>query len=457
MAEKIFKVEDIYKPMAQQMRAHESSAKYRLFGGAAGGGKTEWLIWEAILRSLKYDFPLTGALFRRSFPELESTIIRRMLDVLPSWAYSYNKNAHLLTLFNKSRIEFCYAESDDDVIRYQSREYDWIGVDELTHFSEYKFIYLLTRLRTTKPVKVKFFGATNPGGVGHAWVKSRWVTKDCDSPGYRPEEYEFIPAKVTDNLYLMKANPDYINNLKMLPDSERKALLDGDWDVYQGQFFSEWSPSRHIVEPFDVPENWRLILSWDDGVRAPRAVNLYAVDNDRHIWCIWEYYRKDEGLLDAARNIKDELQRAGYWDRIEKLVVDPSMKKTDGTTSSVEMLESLGFGFKAGEIELGNNDRKEGWRLMKLYLSHKPYEEPLLKFFHNCTNIIRTLPEQIYYERGGLSKMEDLDSRGEDHAVDNCRYMLMSIAESPVRMGGNSGEIHIAARRYYPNTILRPN
>lgn len=549
----------IYEPLPQQKKFHMSPAKYRLLGGAVGGGKTAAIMAEAVMRSVKYDFPLTGAIFRRSFPELESTIIRGMLNMLPNWFYKYNQSQHVMTLKNGSIIEFCYAESDADVIRYQSREWDWLAFDELTHFcldgatevltkdgwmgiahiedkevmtlsdggdlewnkvlalnefdyngkmafinqrngvsflctpnhkqlierkngweyirtdelpgsawlkrggnwkgkivlkksfkhsnkghnevesvnmgdwceflgwyladgysfclrgdkspvvgirqmkrveslekvldnmgwrwkynkdgkyeifsrqlytevhklgktytkyvpqevkelnkellsrffkgfmlgdghvnpklekksytvglaneqliddlqeislklgyvatkgfqrlneggekvyqvwrlsitkrgrqacqinrndihtfpsrgkvycptvennhnfvmrfngrvmitgnSEYQFTYLGTRVRTTKPIKTKIFGGTNPGGRGHQFVKERWITKNCEQENYNPNDYDFISAGIYDNPYLMENNPDYLENLKMLPDKERKALLEGD-------------------------------------------------------------------------------------------------------------------------------------------------------------------------------------------------------------------------------------
>jgi len=199
-----------------------------------------------------------------------------------------------MTLTNGSRIEFCYAENDNDVIRYNSREWDFLGIDELTHFSKYQFTYLLTRLRTTKPLKTKFFAATNPGSIGHSFVKERWITKDCKDQGYDPKEYEFIPAGIKDNPYLMKANPDYIANLENLPEGEKRALLYGDWDVYQGQFFTEFDRSVHVVQPFEIPDTWRIIMGWDEGTKAPRSVHLYAIDKDQRVGWFWEYYKKGE-------------------------------------------------------------------------------------------------------------------------------------------------------------------
>jgi len=378
-----------------------------------------------------------------------------MLNMLPTWFYKYNQSQHILTLKNGSIIEFCYSESDGDVTRYQSREWDWVAADELTHFSKYQWTYLMTRLRTSKPINTKFFGATNPGGKGHKWVKERWVDKNCQDDKYKPKQYDFIPAGVLENPYIMENNPDYIENLEMLPEKERKALLEGNWDIYEGMFFSEWSPVRHIVDDFDIPENWQLIMGWDDGTKAPRSVHIYAIDNDQHIWCIWEYYKAGENLAQAAENIRRELKENNMWGRVYKLVVDPSMKTANSHTSisSIEVLENMGFGFQVGNIELGNNNRQEGWRLLKSYLSHKPYEEPILKFFRSCGNIIRTIPEMIYYQsRSGVaSKVEDLNTKQEDHACDDARYTIMSLDRVPSRFE-SSASVEIKKRGYVPKS-----
>ena len=422
----------IYDPLPQQRKFHMSTAKYRLLGGAVGGGKTIGIIGEALMRSLKYDFPITGAIFRRSFPELEATIIRTMLNMLPTWFYKYNQQQHLMTLKNGSMIEFCYAESDNDVIRYQSREWDWLAMDELTHFSQFQWSYLLSRLRTTKPINTKFFAATNPGSRGHNFVKERWITKNCKDENYKPNEYDFIPAGIMENPYILESNPDYIENLKMLPEKERKALLEGNWDIFEGVFFPEWSFSKHVVDDFDVPEDWQLVMGWDDGTREPRAVYVCAIDPDQKVWCVWEYYKAGENLVQAAETIRSKLKEAGYWGRIYKCVVDPSMKREDSQTgiNSVEVLEGMGFGFQLGSIELGNNDRVEGWRIMKSYMMFKPYEEPLFKVFRSCSNFIRTVPQLIYYQpkSNATSKKEDLNSDSEDHCLtgDTKVYVLDS-------------------------------
>lgn len=446
----------VYDPLPQQRKFHLSPAKYRLLGGAVGGGKTMAIIAEAIMRSYKYNFPLVGAIFRRSFPELESTIIRGILNILPNWTYKYNQAQHVLTFNNGSIIEFCYAESDADVFRYNSRQWDWLAIDEVTHFTEFQFTYLNTRVRTVKPIKTKFFAATNPGNVGHNAIKERFITKTCKAEKYRPEDYDFIPAGIYDNPYLMENNPDYLDNLSALPEKERKALLEGNWDVFEGIFFPEWDFTKHVVEDFEVPDDWELVMGWDDGTREPRAVYVCAIDSDQRVWCVWEYYERNENLNVAAENIRRKLKENGMWNRIYKCVVDPSMRRKDSQTgmSSTEVLEGMGFGFKLGMVELGNNNRVEGWRVMKTYLSHKPYEEPLLKFFKSCGNMIRTLPLLTYYQSrsSAESKKEDLDSRQEDHSADAIRYLLMSLDRLPSRFESSSF-LEIKRRNYTPRSI----
>jgi hypothetical protein len=257
----------------------------------------------------------------------------------------------------------------------------------------------------------------------------------------------------------MKADPDYVNRLMQLPETERKALLYGDWDLFQGMFFTEFDPTIHVIKPFSVPETWTYILGWDDGIAVPRSVHLYAIDPERHVWCIYEYYRKGESIPVAGRNIRDELVRLGYWELITKTVVDPSMAAKDTTSgqNSISMLEGLGFGFKMGQIESGNNDRKEGWRLVKTYLSHAPYEQPLLKFFDTCENMVRTVPQMVYRaSRQAASdegiKREDLDTNLEDHAADELRYVLMSLDDLPMRFQPEG--IRLSRRAYVPHSSL---
>jgi hypothetical protein len=182
-------VTDAYDPFPRQREFHSSAAKYRLFGGAAGPGKTKALLFEAIMQAREVASCDT-LLLRRTFPELESSLItyfRR--DVPRSWYESYNASKHVVTWKNGSTTRFGYCRNEGDVYQYQGAEFLFIGIDELTHFTLKQWQFLTSRNRC--PVSVYsnganegkrivpcMAGATNPGNIGHAWVKALWVDKE---------------------------------------------------------------------------------------------------------------------------------------------------------------------------------------------------------------------------------------------------------------------------------------
>ena len=171
----------LYQSQPRQTVFHSSQADCRMYGGAAGGGKTEAILWEAFMLCMDDNYKnLKGAIFRKTFPELDKFFIQRALDKFPKAVYTYSKKEHIMR-FKKtgSSIEFSYCESDADVGRYQGAEWDFLAIDGFTHHTEFVFKYLFGRLRTDKKDwRPKFFGGTNPGGVGHAWVKRIWADKE---------------------------------------------------------------------------------------------------------------------------------------------------------------------------------------------------------------------------------------------------------------------------------------
>lgn len=451
-----------YKPYAHQKKFHESGAKYRLIGGARGPGKTTALIAESVMRAHMYGIPVSIGMIRRTYPELERTLIREMLGMLDPSMYRYNAAQHVLTWTAGpgvgGHIDFIHLESDEDVYKYKSHEWDFIGWDEITENTEYQFIYLLGSLRSTKPgVNVKFYAGTNPTGIGAGWVKARFVSKTCTESGYNPAEYEFIPARVFDNKALIKNDPDYVKRLEALPEQERKALLYGSWDALQGMFFPEFSVEKHVVKPFPVPEDWRLILAIDEGrATDPRAGLILGVDVDSHVWVVWEYYVKGKNLREGMEDLRKQLQEAGYWGRVYKCVVPADIKNSAPEIGSMKILEDMGFGFQLGHVELADRNRQEGWRVLKSYLSARPWEDPLLKIFSCCHNLLRTLPTLAYYKATTGGKKEDIDSRQEDHMADCLRYGIMSLEWRPSRFGGTQIRadhfIKPIAREYVPRT-----
>ncbi|MEG0020859.1 MAG: phage terminase large subunit, partial [Oscillospiraceae bacterium] len=237
-----------------------------LFGGAAGGGKSYAQLIDCFLYGLKY--PKSKQLIlRRTLPELEKSLIRVSLELFSDEVYKYNSSKHTGVFANGSLVDFGYCDNENDVFKYQSAEYDVIRFDELTHFTQDMYVYLLSRLRGANDYPKQIKSSTNPGGVGHSWVKKRFI--DCCLEGeYRDENgtRQFIPAKVSDNTFLMRSDSGYINRLKGLGAKEKRALLYGDWDIFEGQYFSEFRRDIHVVKPFVLPSHWKRYFTMDYGL-----------------------------------------------------------------------------------------------------------------------------------------------------------------------------------------------
>ena len=238
-----------------------------LFGGAAGGGKSYAQLIDALLFAAKY----AGSkqlILRRTYPELERSLILVHLGLYPKEIYSYNNSAHRGTFKNGSTIEFGYCDNEKDVFKYQSAEYDVIRFDELTHFTKTMYTYLISRLRGANGFPKQVKSSTNPGGVGHAWVKERFIDPAPPLQQIDTEEGSriFIPAKVQENSFLMAADPKYLQRLNNLSESDRKALRDGVWDLAEGQYFTEWDEQLHVIEPFPLPQEWTRIFAMDYGL-----------------------------------------------------------------------------------------------------------------------------------------------------------------------------------------------
>src|SRR5271154_1104342 len=194
-----------YDPSPKQIQFHASPAKYRLFGGAAGPGKSKALLMEAVVHAL--DHPnVNTLLLRRTFPELEGSLLHYFRRDVPRELYkSFHESKHLVEWTNGSTTRFGYCQSEHDVYQYQGSEFLFIGIDELTMFTLRQWQFLTSRNRCPIPGAFPCMAAaTNPGNIGHSWVKALWVDKQ-PAPGmenpaeYDPADYDFIPARFTDN------------------------------------------------------------------------------------------------------------------------------------------------------------------------------------------------------------------------------------------------------------------
>jgi hypothetical protein len=273
----------------RQKEFHESKAKYRLFAGAAGPGKTKALLWEASRQALIVDGCDT-LLLRRTFPELESSLIAQFRRDVPRTMYeSYNASKHVVTWKNGSTTRFGYCRNESDVYQYQGAEFLFIGIDELTHFTLKQWQFLTSRNRC--PAKVYsdgknagkrivpcMAGATNPGNIGHAWVKALRVDQ-VPPPGfergglYDARDYEFIRARLDDNP-IYANDVEYPRTLEALPEHLRRAFLDSDWSIFAGQYFNIFDIGRHTARPEDIRLEpwWPGWISVDWGFQHPSAV-----------------------------------------------------------------------------------------------------------------------------------------------------------------------------------------
>ena len=268
-----------YDAFPRQLQFHNSRSKYRLFGGAAGPGKTMALLYEAIDQARTVPGS-DSLLLRRTYPELESSLLAYFRRDVPRSLYRrYNEAKHIVTWDNGSTTRFGYCRNESDVYQYQGAEFLFIGIDELTHFTLKQWQFLTSRNRC--PIKKSFpcmAGATNPGNIGHTWVKALWVDH-APPPGYdRPElydprDYDFIRARLVDNP-IYANDSEYKRTLEALPEHLRRAFLEGDWNVFAGQYFDVFDVGRHTARPeeFRLEPWWPRWISIDWGFQHPSAV-----------------------------------------------------------------------------------------------------------------------------------------------------------------------------------------
>ena len=433
---------DIPAPSEKQRQFFADGHKYVAYGGARGGGKSWAVRVNALLTAARHP-GVTQMIIRRSYPELYANHIKPFLRLLPKGSYTYNDTRKEITLPNGSRIIFRYCANDTDLLNFQGTECDVMYIDEATQLTEEQFRVLSACVRGADDgMPKRCYLTCNPGGVGHAWVKRLFIDRIYKS-GERAEEYSFIQARVQDNRALMRAQPDYVRQLEALPPKLREAWLDGSWDVHMGQFFEEFRnlPEHyadrrwtHVIEPFEIPADWRVYRSFDWGYHRPFSCGWWAVDYDGVAYRILEMYgctgTPNEGVRLTPDRVFTELartEREHRWLRGRKItgVADPAI--WDGSTgeSIADCAARHGIYFSRGD-----HARIPGWMQLHYRLAFDENGCAMMYVFKNCAAFIRTLPLLQY----DAQRVEDLDSDGEDHIADETRYFLMSRPIKP-RLG----------------------
>ena len=408
---------------------------------ARGGGKSYAVRIKAILLCLQYS-GIKVMIIRKTYPELQENHIIPLCELLRCYhpdraerIASYNDSKKNINFPNGSRILFRYCDNEKDAERFQGTEVDVLFIDEATHQSEEKMKKLTACVRGVNGFPKRVYMTCNPGNEGHGWVKRLFIDR-AFKDGENPDDYMFIQTKVTDNKALMETNPDYIKQLEALPPKLRKAWLEGNWDVYEGQFFEDFCDDpknynsrqwTHVIEPFDIPEGWKIYRAFDWGYNKPFACGWYAVDYDGVIYHILELYgcreeSPNEGIKWTPPQVFAEIHRLETehpWLKGRKIqgIADPSIWDAERGESIADVATKHQVYFTPGD-----NKRIPGWMQCHYRLAFDENGIPMFYVFKNCKNFIRTIPLLQYDEH----KPEDLDTDGEDHIADSWRYMLMS-------------------------------
>lgn len=428
-----------YTASERQTVFHQAVADEKLYGGAAGGGKTAAIVAESTTLCLEYPgIPVN--LFRRTIPELKSTIMAEVYKQCGAYINAghmkYSQQDRQFVMMNGpvlngaktpgSTIKLNYLDNDNDVYRYQGAEMPVIGVDELTQFHQAWIEYLLTRNRTSNPDwPVLFMAGTNPGGIGHGWVKARYIDPMPPETIHEQELEDgekvtriFIPAKVDDHPD-EKFKKDYKKKLSTIADPQlRRALKDGDWDVFAGQVFKEFRRSVHVIDPFNIPEHWQRWRAMDHGNN--NSVGWFAQDPASERIYMYREYRTTEytTISDKARTIKQ--LEAG--ENISYGLADPSIWASgQGDMAQGKSIAQL-YLDEGVQWLPANNDRMAGKNVVHEHLAFAKDGKPKLQFFSTCLSIIRTLPALPY----DLKKVDDVDTNADDHDYDMLRYALMA-------------------------------
>ena len=370
---------------------------------------------------------------RRTYPELINNHINILRSELIGIA-RYNDKDKVLKFGNGSTINFQYCAKDGDLDRMQGTEYDVIFLDEATQLSEYQMKTITACLRGVNDFPKRVYYTCNPGGQGHQYIKRIFIDKRYED-GEEASDYTFIQSLVTDNKVLMESQPDYIKQLEALPPKLREAWLYGSWDVYEGQFFEEFTDRpdhyldrqwTHVIEPFEIPDNWTIFRCFDWGYNHPFACEYFAMDTDGILYNILEFYgcpkTPNEGLKWIPSKVFSEMRKIETehrWLKGKNIigVADPAIWNAEYGESIAETAAKHGIYFGKGDHE-----RLAGWMQMHYRLAFDENGYPMMYIFKNCKGTIRTLPLLMYDEH----KPEDIDTDGEDHIADAIRYLCMS-------------------------------
>lgn len=439
----------IWKPQPKQLAFMQRPEFEALYGGSAGGGKSDALVVEA-LRQINFPY-YKGLILRKTYPQL-SELIDKSLLIYPRAVpgAKYVSTSHTWIFPSGARIRFGSLPHANSKYDYQGQAFDYIAFDELTQFAFDDYMYLISRCRPNGAGTRCYVRATaNPGGIGHGWVKTRFIDV---APPMTPVEDDitvednkgrkvtirrtriFVPATVFDNNVLLTNDPHYIATLGMLPEAEKKALLYGDWNSFSGQVFrlvndpEHYDDRRwtHVVNPFPIPKTWPIIRGMDWGYSRPFSVGWYSVAPGGVLYRIRELYgttgAPNVGIKWTPQQCAEKIWEIEHEDpnlmgRYIYGVADSAIFASDSGIPIVEAFEEAQIYF-----EKASKQRIDGKMQCHYRLAFDEEGLPMFYVFNTCKHFIRCIPALVYDE----TNVEDVDTKGEDHNYDEWRYVCMS-------------------------------
>lgn len=429
---------NIPDPNEKQKLFLSAKVKHVGYGGARGGGKSWAVRTKAKLLALRYP-GIKQLIVRRTYKELTGNHIN-ILRAETLGIAKYNSTDKVLKFANGSTIEFMYCARNSDLDALQGQEYDVIYLDEATQLSEYQMKAITACCRGVNDFPKRIYYTCNPGGQGHAYVKRIFIDKRYLA-NENPGDYEFIQALVDDNTALMEAQPDYVAQLDALPEKLREAWRFGRWDVFEGQVFAEFvdDPEHyrdrvqtHVIEPFKIPDSWKIYRGFDWGYAKPFSVGWYAVDHDNVMYRFREMYgctgEADRGVEWTAQRVANEIRRIEETDAQLKGrqitgIADPAIWQEDGGESIAETMQRQRVYFHKAD-----HKRLPGKMQCHYRLAFNDEGIPRFYVFNTCKHFIRTIPALIYSE----TDVEDVDTKMEDHIYDEWRYVCMARPLAPL-------------------------
>lgn len=419
------------------------------FGGARGGGKTDGVLGKWALKDKKYGEHFNAIMFRRTTVSAEDAV-ERSRQIYGPLGGKFNASKLIWRMPNGGRVAFAYLDKVSDADEYQGRNVTDVWVEEAGQYvSPAPIDRLFAVLRSAQGVPTQLILTANPGGPGQHWIRERFklwpfpakptvvtVTSEVGAT----YQAAVVPSRIADNKVLLQSDPTYLDRLRMVGSKELvKAWLEGDWSAIEGAFFDEFEETRHVLEPFAVPEDWTRFRSGDWGSAAPFSIGWWAIVPDdfecqgrvipRHAiiryreWYGMKEGKPNVGVKMTAGEVATGIAAKESGEKIQYGVLDPAAWASDGGPSIAERMIGKGVSWrKADNKRVSQKGALGGWDQLRARLKGDGDGRPMIYFFSTCRDTIRTLPVLQH----DPDKPEDLDTDAEDHAADEVRYACMS-------------------------------